>query len=384
MLYAELNLLCILILMLLAAKLRYADKSIERFFLVTLMIGQSGMFFFDTIWVLTDSVRDVPPALNYGLNICYFACMSLCPYLTLRYIRLALTGDVFQRKEKILLCLPVTLVTLLAFLSVWTGWAFSVSEQNVFQHGPLYALIYMPPLIYMLVNAVCALVYGARGKRSDIWKRAVYFAIIIVMPVIAALVDFFVPDVNLVCAVITISMVSVIFDYQQSKITKDTLTQLSNRYDLMLYLEDQLEVLPDRAGNEGGLYVMFADVDYFKRINDTYGHLEGDHALCHVADALRHVCLLCGAFPARISGDEFVAVFSASDDVAADCFRQEVKDAVSRVSETLPYTLALSAGLTRCTPEDKSDIPALLNRADAALYEEKHSRPVDSDAAQRR
>ena len=168
-------------------------------------------------------------------------------------------------------------------------------------------------------------------------------------------------------------MVSVIFDFQQLQITRDPLTQLSNRRDLMTYLE---EVFSDKTRlQRKPVYVLYADIDYFKSINDTYGHLEGDHALCYVADAMRVVCRRHDAFPARIGGDEFVVVFSASNDATAAEFRQSLKDAVRLSAENLPYQLVISAGMTRCTEADRDDIPAMLERADSELYQEKQKRP---------
>jgi diguanylate cyclase (GGDEF)-like protein len=131
--------------------------------------------------------------------------------------------------------------------------------------------------------------------------------------------------------------------------------------------------MPDYSDGQA-LYVMFADIDYFKSINDHFGHLEGDHALCHVAEALRTVCRSANAYPARFGGDEFVIVFRSDDDRGAASFRREVQDTVFARSEGLPYRLSLSAGYARRGKED-SNPSLLLERADEQLYEEKRMRP---------
>ena len=372
--YVELNLFCMMILLLMAGRIRIADKSQEQFYLVTLMVGESMLFLFDTLWVLIDGVREFPLMLNYVLNIVYFSLTAYCPYLCLRYFRLSLTGDVFRRRHRFLLELPSALLFLLSCISVKTGWTFFVSEQNRYHRGPLFPIVYVLPLIYMLFCSFSALYYGKKSGEKEKLRRSVLLAGMMLMPVIGSALEMIFPNVTIVCVLITISMVAVVMDFLLSRMTKDTLTQLANRLDLMTTLSDRLDGYDPEAKGKTPLYLLFADVDYFKSINDTYGHLEGDRALCTVANALRAACRENGAYPARISGDEFVVVFSARDDATAEMFKLDVKDAVAEAAAGLPYKLNISAGFTRCEAADRKNIPALIDRADTLLYEEKKNR----------
>lgn len=372
--YVQINLLCMTILLIMAYKLRRADKSQEQFYLVTLMVGQSIMFLFDTAWEVIDSNPVYPPLINYLVNIIYFTVVAICPYLALRYFRLSLTGRVFSKPVRLLLLLPALLTFILCTVSLKTGWIFSVSQLNVYRRGRFYPVVYLLPLIYMICNSFAALRFGYIAKNRETMRRAKVLAVMFLLPVTGSAIQTLFSASALVCCFITATMVIVVIDYLQSLMTKDTLTQLSNRLDLMMVLEDRLEDYD--PVNKGGmpLYLLFCDIDYFKSINDTFGHLEGDKALCTVANALRSACRESGAYPARIGGDEFVVLFSARDDDAAEIFRRDLKDIVLHASEGMQYALRLSAGLTRCTSEDKRDIKALLDRADDMLYEEKKSR----------
>jgi diguanylate cyclase (GGDEF)-like protein len=88
------------------------------------------------------------------------------------------------------------------------------------------------------------------------------------------------------------------------EVMHDALTGLSNRGMLLARL-DQLLAMHARDGR--GLVVLFCDLDDFKRVNDTYGHLAGDAVLREVADRLR-ACLRSSDTVARLSGDEFAVL----------------------------------------------------------------------------
>lgn len=94
---------------------------------------------------------------------------------------------------------------------------------------------------------------------------------------------------------------------------RDSLTASYNRR----YLDERLVDLLTRAtgpqgGHDHGLGVALVDLDWFKQVNDTYGHLLGDRVLQRVVDLLQQA-LPSGAFCARYGGEEFVLVLPATD-----------------------------------------------------------------------
>lgn len=372
-LYAEICVLGVITMLLLSRKLRRYDKSIEQFYLSGLLSSLALMFLFDAFWVLIDGIASVSPILNYVINILYFVTTAVCPFFTVCYLRMTVTGTAFTKKQHLLLNLPAIAILIADCTTVFNGAFFSVDSSNTYHRGPLYYFQYMIPLLYMLAAAGVALYYGLHTQRPE--KRGVAFKLMVLMiiPVAGSLLEILFPKVSIICGFITVTMISIIFDFQQERITKDTLTHLSNRYDLTLYLQDQLEmpVLPDGQM----LYVMFADIDRFKNINDTYGHLEGDRALCCVAEALRTVSRSANAYPARIGGDEFVLVFRSDSDRGASAFRQVLKQTVENMGKGKPYRLSISAGYTRAEASDRQNPAGLLDRADGKLYEQKQNRP---------
>uniref|UniRef100_UPI003AB37517 GGDEF domain-containing protein n=1 Tax=Allofournierella sp. TaxID=1940256 RepID=UPI003AB37517 len=134
---------------------------------------------------------------------------------------------------------------------------------------------------------------------------------------------------------------------------KDRLTALGNR----LALRDHATALLE-AGEP--FFVLFLDLNRFKSINDTHGHAVGDEYLCAFARALKEIE---GVVSFRFSGDEFVC-FTRREGVLAEirALRVEPPPGVE--------FLGVAAGCAAC-PRDGATLPALLEAADRAMYQDK-------------
>ena len=116
------------------------------------------------------------------------------------------------------------------------------------------------------------------------------------------------------------------------------------------------------------LAALMIDIDHFKAINDTHGHAIGDTVLTKVgaacSQALRRYDLM-----ARYGGDELVALLPDADLDAAAATASRIQDAVLLAGLPVPVTLSLGVA----TSDGCADLPAMLHRADAALYAAKES-----------
>jgi diguanylate cyclase (GGDEF)-like protein len=148
----------------------------------------------------------------------------------------------------------------------------------------------------------------------------------------------------------------------------DSLTGLANRRSF----DDELA----RAGawarrNHGQLALLTIDVDYFKRINDTWGHAVGDQALQAVAAAMTSVAVLDDDLVARLGGDEFVMLLRR-DRPGALRAAEELGAAVAAISVLPGGPPGVSIGVA-ILPDDADTIAALVTASDAALYDAKTS-----------
>jgi diguanylate cyclase (GGDEF)-like protein len=150
---------------------------------------------------------------------------------------------------------------------------------------------------------------------------------------------------------------------------RDDLTGLYNRRQLMEYLRRQ-KALADRGAL--GFTLCFVDLDYFKRVNDKFGHTRGDEVLKEFAEIAMKV-VREEDFVARIGGEEFVMVLinASLDDaeMVANRLRQQTQVMTIDPSD-LGFSVTASVGIAMYGGGE--EIEQLLDRADAAMYAAKN------------
>ena len=116
------------------------------------------------------------------------------------------------------------------------------------------------------------------------------------------------------------------------------------------------------------LVVLLADVDHFKRVNDTLDHAVGDRVLAAVADTLRR-CVRADDLVVRWGGEEFLVVLRGATLAVAERVAQQVRAALAAGHGTDVPIVTASIGIASWTPDESPE--ALVARADAALYAAK-------------
>ncbi len=159
---------------------------------------------------------------------------------------------------------------------------------------------------------------------------------------------------------------------EQLSIT-DRLTGLSNR----MHFDERFEEEWKRCERSRlALSILMIDLDHFKRINDTYGHMAGDECLRQVAAVLKTEVQRVTDVVARYGGEEFVAMLP---DTSYDSAAQLAQSLVQRIGQTSPLwhgntiPLSCSIGVASIVPERNMDRQSLLMAADSGLYEAKKS-----------
>ncbi len=152
----------------------------------------------------------------------------------------------------------------------------------------------------------------------------------------------------------------------------DLLTGIYNRRGFIHYAKESLVHTTD---NNQQAYIIYCDLNYLKRINDQFGHEEGDFSIHECATALQQ-CLPDGSIVGRIGGDEFAALVSAH--ISADTIYHTLNDYFRLFNERKekPYPISVSVGIHTFTMTPTCSIEVLLEQADQALYIDKAAKPA--------
>ena len=161
--------------------------------------------------------------------------------------------------------------------------------------------------------------------------------------------------INLICAVIIIVLVFMV-SAMHKKLATDELTGLKTRKELLKFLDRKLS----RLGEDESITVSMIDLDDFKKINDTHGHMEGDRRLAEFAGELKKICREIDEkiFVSRYGGDEFVIVGAEN---AETVLRERLE-------------LGFSMGTVVIYGSEKAGTEEVISMADRAMYSAKERR----------
>ncbi len=162
-----------------------------------------------------------------------------------------------------------------------------------------------------------------------------------------------------------------LYKKMETMATTDGLTGLTNHRSFQTRFED---LLLRAQRHDHKVALLLCDVDFFKKVNDGYGHPVGDEVLRRVAKVLQEVPRKID-IPARYGGEEFAVLLDNVDVIQAKAVADRIRIEISKVvveTEKGPLSVTLSIGVA-VFPEDGRDRATLIERADLSLYHAKHT-----------
>ena len=171
--------------------------------------------------------------------------------------------------------------------------------------------------------------------------------------------------------------VFILFNYMtksKTLISQDALSGVNNRVSFHKYINN---VFINRDHN--GAYIIFIDIDKFKEINDTYGHIEGDEAIAIVGKTLKSIAGETNSFVARVGGDEFVVVVNILDEKKVETIIKAISYEIEErlIFQNKQYEITLSCGYVKVEPNAKN-IKELIAKADNKMYVNKRKKKAEA------
>ena len=377
-LHAEIFLFCTAILFFLGVRLQSSGFLHEQqFYLLYYIWSCIFCFLFNLCWVKTSlSPQQYSATGCWTVCILYYVALNFTALTWFFYTENIRRSDLFHCRWKLTAALlPAGALLLLILTAPVNGWLFFIGVDNVYRRGPLFWIQLLVYNGYFLYTALKSL---WRSRHTHLYSvkignRALAACVV---PVVAlGLVQNF-TQLPVACLGTTLAVLYVFIVLQEQLISLDALTRLNNRNQLNRYLSTRLS----RPDAERPLYLLMMDVDDFKQINDHYGHVEGDHALQLVADALRISCGKKDYFLARYGGDEFVVLCELGPGQTPETLAAGIQAELDKAD--VPYPLRLSIGWTQHTPGITS-AQEFLARTDVRLYQVKQEHKTARSAAKR-
>ncbi len=217
------------------------------------------------------------------------------------------------------------------------------------------------------INFICALIFSLSAfveKDGDVRGNIIGFAILVAGGTGFAFLPY---GINLITYCIMLALCIGLIDEKHKKIRTDNLTKLNNRYGM----DDEIygQIMEYKKDKNDSFYLIVCDLDNFKHINDTWGHLKGDEALTKVSKALSTASEEYEAEVFRIGGDEFVIVVDTSDSSLVNEMCDKIKCELDAIDLNVDFAIRMSMGTALY--DGVSKISELLNKADKKLYEAK-------------
>ncbi len=274
-----------------------------------------------------------------------------------------------SRSMRMITAIPAASVPVVHVIGYFTNQNVITLSDGTWTYGICHLAITVVQLSYILAATVMALHRYRRASSRSERRMSLIFVSFMVPFVVAGIVDSFVINTPVATACMMVSLTFVMMSMQESRISTDALTGLNNRRRADEFFEESMT----RVSHEHPLCLFLIDIDDFKNINDTYGHLEGDNALKMTATMLRTVCSQVNAFAARWGGDEFLVIRTDAADIEPSNVVELIGTTLANVvhEDQAEYDMTCSVGYAFCDSSDE-ECSSIIAKADAMMYASKY------------
>ena len=347
---------------------RDITRKVEHTWFCALIITHMVYLVCNTVWTMHEyDLLELPRAVL--MVVCSLSLWSVINCATSFFL------FVTERREleffrtpagRVLRLLPAGISTVLILLNVWTGLVFTLSAGGYFVHELLYLPTLVVASLYLIVVAAVGALAAMEARTTFQRRTNAALCGSVLLIILFIVLDGFMSKASILPAAVFAVIVVIFILLQESSINSDALTGMNNRRKADEYLSERLT----HVSAEAPLYLYIGDLNGFKKINDSYGHTEGDKALIRCSLALKRTIGRHNGFAARFGGDEFLMTCQPEADADPEALIRDLDGLLAELSEDLPYQLAMTVGYTICK-DPVVPMSEYIRRADEMLYERK-------------
>ena len=337
-----------------------------------------GLLITDIImWVINGQPGTFSRIINYADNIIFYYFVSYVTFTWLQYAWYRVYKAQLPKIAWIFSCaIPFVILNVITITSPWLKLVFYLDENNFYHRGILNIVFAVLFLCYLVFTSLIAFVQYCKTELLSDKKECLSICSFIVAPLIGGIVQSFTYGCSLAWPCTAFSMLLIYLNQQNREVSQDALTSLNNRATLDNYLQYRFN-----SEKKETLALIMFDINSFKCINDTYGHLYGDQALINFSSILKCFFGNTNAFLARYGGDEFVAIMRNCDEEKVKGIISKMNDSIFTFNENhkLPFPLSVSAGYSLFPSKEVNSAKGLIQVADHNMYENKKLYHLNSE-----
>lgn len=355
--------LILMLAMLISSRIRRSDALIEYKIFSVIGILSALACVVDFLTFYSDGKSGfLFVAINLiGNTYCFIAnpifAIGWCMYTELKLYK---SESRIRRRYKYL-AIPGYILIIISVINLFVPVVFVIDDNDVYSRMPLSYFYYVVATAYMIYSVFVVKQYEKR------YGKVRFFPLSLMLGPIAVgcLLQNLFYGVSLIWVSVAVGMTSIYMSIQNEFSYLDKLTGLYNRA-YLYYVFNTLA--KDQNSRLGGIMI---DLDFFKKINDTFGHSVGDAALVDVGRVLT-IAKPDSSIAVRFAGDEFILLIKDATEESLKKTVQDVKNEVVRFNkeEGRQYELSLSMGYT-LYDRRSDDMDSFFRHMDEKMYEDK-------------
>ncbi len=372
--YVELNVFSLVFLILCYVNIRNKGKKYlydQKIFLLMLEANAVLLTLDSLQWILNGTPGTALRVISIIIAVAYSATTPVSCYLWSIFADYQIHRDENHIKKLFIpLTIPLIINLIIALLSAFFGFSFVIDQNNVYHRGSLFILMVSICYFYLFYS----LIYIILKRKSVEHKAYIPLLLFALPPFIGGIIQSLFYGVSIVWNCTTISIFIIFINIQNSQLYTDSLTGLYNRRQFDNYMQECF-----RNCDEGVMLgTIMIDLDSFKKINDSWGHIAGDVALVEAGKILKNSFrkedIIC-----RYGGDEFVVVLKVVGMVELTNMVERLKTNTNKFNENndLLYSINFSIGFDILDCKSGMTIQQFIKHIDNLMYEDKSRNKSD-------